>query len=39
MPTPIEIRSEVYVAALPEAVWRAILEPEMTRAYVKRSLN
>ncbi|HUM10361.1 MAG TPA: SRPBCC domain-containing protein [Myxococcaceae bacterium] len=34
MPTPIEIRNEVYVAALPEAVWRAIVDPEMTRAWV-----
>ncbi len=34
MPSPIEIRSEVYVAALPEVVWRAIVDPEMTRAYV-----
>ncbi len=32
MRSPLEIRSEVYVAVLPEAVWRAIVDPEMTRA-------
>jgi hypothetical protein len=33
LPSAIEIQGQAHVAALPEAVWRAIVDAEMTRAY------